>query len=184
VTHRYGIDVLLTAFAIARHRVPLRLLIHGRGEYMPDAQQLATQLGIGDQVTFSAGLLSTTEMAALVAQGDIGVVPNRNDIFTDGILPTKLMEYAALGIPSIVSRSTAVESYFSDDMVRFVEPADVDDLAEALVELATDPDRREALAHGAQRFSRQFRWADQAAGYAAIVDRLVRRNNDGKGEIP
>ncbi len=182
VTRRYGIDALLTAFAIARHRVPLRLLIHGRGEYMPEAQELALELGIANQVTFSKGLLSTAEMATLVAQGDIGVVPNRNDVFTDGILPTKLMEYAALGIPSIVSRSTAVESYFSDDMVRFVEPANVDDLAEALVELAADPDRREVLAHNAQRFSRQFRWADQAAEYAAIVDRLVRRNTDGKGE--
>ena len=180
VTHRYGIDVLLTAFAMARQRVPLRLTIHGRGEYVEPAQQLAGDLGIADAVTFSTALLSTQELAALVAGGDIGVVPNRNDLFTDGILPTKLMEYAALGIPTIVSRSTAVEGHFTDDMVRFVEPANAGDLAEALVELGLDPDRRASLAYAAQRFSRQFRWADQAAGYTALVDRLTQPNTHDK----
>ena len=173
VTRRYGIDVLLMAFAIARQRVPLRLLIHGRGEYMGEAQELANQLGMADAVTFSKSLLSTSELSALVTEADIGVVPNRNDLFTDDILPTKLMEYAALGIPSIVSRSTAVESQFTDEMVRFVEPANADELADAMVELAVDPDLRATLASGAQRFSRQFRWADQAAEYVALVDRLA-----------
>ena len=175
VTRRYGIDVLLMAFAIARQRVPLRLLIHGRGEYMGEAQELANQLGMADAVTFSKSLLSTSELSALVTEADIGVVPNRNDLFTDDILPTKLMEYAALGIPSIVSRSTAVESQFTDEMVRFVEPANADELADAMVELAVDPDLRATLASGAQRFSRQFRWADQAAEYVALVDRLARQ---------
>lgn len=175
LTQRYGIDVLLSAFAMARNRVPLRLLIHGRGEYMEEAQQLAGELGITDEVRFSTGLLPTSELAALVACGDIGVVPNRNDLFTDGILPTKLMEYATLGIPSIVSRSTAVERYFTDDMVRFVEPGDATQLADAMVELAADPDRRAMLAESAQRFSRQYRWSDQAAAYVAVVDRLAGR---------
>src|SRR5438874_8438514 len=30
----------------------------------------------------------------------------RRDVFTDGILPTKLLEYVALGIPAIVARTT------------------------------------------------------------------------------
>jgi glycosyltransferase involved in cell wall biosynthesis len=177
MTRRYGIDVLLMGFAMARKRVPLRLLIHGRGEYRDEALQLAQELGLGDVATFSTGLLSTAELSALITQGDIGVVPNRNDLFTDEILPTKLMEYAALGIPSIVSRSTAVESYFTDEMVRFVEPGNAEDLAEALVELANDPEQRAALATNAQRFSRQFRWTDQAAAYVALVDRLARQEN-------
>jgi glycosyltransferase involved in cell wall biosynthesis len=173
LTRRYGIDGLLMAFALARTRVPLRLLIHGRGEYRDEAMQLGEQLGLGDAVRWSTGHLATAELASLISHGDIGVVPNRNDVFTDEILPTKLMEYAALGIPTVASRSTAVESYFNDEMVRLVEPGDAEDMAEALVELATDPDRRATLAANAQRFSRQFQWADQAAAYAGLVDRLA-----------
>jgi glycosyltransferase involved in cell wall biosynthesis len=173
MTRRYGIDVLLMAFALARTRVPLRLLIHGRGEYRDEAMQLGEQLGLGDAVRWSTGHLSTSALSSLISHGDIGVVPNRNDVFTDEILPTKLMEYAALGIPTIASRSTAIESYFTDEMVRFVEPGDAEAMAEALVELASDPDRRATLATNAQRFSRQFQWADQAAAYVALVDRLA-----------
>jgi glycosyltransferase involved in cell wall biosynthesis len=76
-----------------------------------------------------------------------------------------------------VSRTTAVESHFTDDMVRFAEPGNAEDLAEALVELANDPEQRAALASNAQRFSRQFRWADQAADYVALVDRLAQPRN-------
>lgn len=177
LTRRYGIDVLLMAFALARKRTPLRLVIHGRGEYREDGIALAKDLGIDDAVTWSTGNLSTADLSALIGQGDIGVVPNRNDLFTDEILPTKLMEYVALGIPSVVSRTTAVESHFTDDMVRFAEPGNAEDLAAALVELANDPEQRSALASNAQRFSRQFRWADQAADYVALVDRLAQPRN-------
>jgi glycosyltransferase involved in cell wall biosynthesis len=172
LTRRYGIDVLLLAFALARKRVPLRLLIHGRGEYRDEAIQLGEELGLGTDVTWSGGHLSSAELVTLITRGDIGVVPNRNDLFTDEILPTKLMEYAALGIPSLASRSTAVESYFTDEMVRFVEPGNAEDMAEALVELANHPEQRATLAANAQRFSRQFQWTDQAAGYVALVDSL------------
>jgi glycosyltransferase involved in cell wall biosynthesis len=183
LTRRYGLDILLTAFADARARHPMRLLIHGRGEFADDARRLANDLGLGDAVTFSNALLTTDELAALIGQGDIGVVPNRNDILTDGILPTKLMEYAALGIPGIVSRSTAVASYFTDDMVRFVEPGNSDDLADALVELAAHPEERAALARNAQRFSREHRWSDQAAAYVDLVERLAdaRSTKSGNG---
>jgi glycosyltransferase involved in cell wall biosynthesis len=95
----------------------------------------------------------------VLADADIGVVPNRRNPFTEGILPTKLMEYAALGLPAIVSRTSVVQSYFTDDMVHYVAPESVDDLRCALIELASDPGARRRLATNIRRFTRQHTWS-------------------------
>lgn len=173
LTHRYGVDQLVRAVASIGDRLPLRLIVHGRGELVPELEALVARLGIGHRVTMSTELLPTAALPDLIAQADIGVVPNRNDVFTDGILPTKLMEYAALGIPAVVARSTATTAYFDDSMVRYVEPNDVSALAVAIEELARDPDRRLALARSAQSFTDQYGWSREAERYVDIVEEMV-----------
>jgi glycosyltransferase involved in cell wall biosynthesis len=183
ITYRYGLDVLLRAFALASERTPLRLLVHGRGEYLEDLRMLVDELGISGRVEFSTRLLATTDLADLIERADIGVVPNRKDTFTDGILPTKLLEYAALGVPAIVSRSTAVEAYFTSDMVRFVAPGDVAQLADAIVELASNAELRESLASEARQFTEQHLWEDEARSYVGLVNEAIdqkRLEREGK----
>ena len=173
LTYRYGVDQLVRAVAVLRDRLPVHLIIHGRGELVSNLEALVAELGIADRVVMSTQLLPTAALPDLIAQADIGVVPNRNDVFTDGILPTKLMEYAALGIPAVVARSTATTAYFDDSMVRYVEPDDVPALAAAIEELAVDPDRRLALARAAQFFTDRYAWSREAERYIDIVEHMV-----------
>lgn len=175
ITHRYGIDVLLDALASVRERRDVRLILHGRGEYLPAVERHIEELGLGDAVELSTALVPTAALPEIIGRADIGIVPNRRDIFTDGILPTKLMEYAALGIPAIVSRTSATEAYFTDEMVRYVDPGDAAALAEAILELADDPGRRRDLAERAQEFSVGHRWLDEAGRYVELVERLAAR---------
>jgi glycosyltransferase involved in cell wall biosynthesis len=177
-THRYGLDLLIRALAHARERHPLQLLLHGRGEFLGEMRRMVDELGLHDSVRFSTEPLPTEALPDLIRSAEMGVIPYRSDVFTDGILPTKLMEYAALGIPAIVSRTPAVEAYFGDDMVRFVEPGSVQGLADALSELAARPQLRTALALNALRFAQERRWESEAATYAAVVERAGRRRNN------
>jgi glycosyltransferase involved in cell wall biosynthesis len=173
VTHRYGIDILLRAVAQARDRVPLRLTLHGRGEMAGEVSALVDDLGLTDIVTLSREKLAVEDLAALIAEADIGVVPNRNDVFTDGILPTKLMEYAAIGVPAIVARSSATTAYFTDDMVRYVDPEDAPAMADAIVELAQRPDLRRDLAVRARAFQDAHPWSAEADRYLSLVEALA-----------
>ena len=166
--------MLLDALARVRAERPVRLILHGRGEYLPAVEARIAELGLADAVELSTALVPTGDLPGIVGRADIGIVPNRRDVFTDGILPTKLMEYAALGIPAIVTRTSAVEAYFTDEMVSFVEPEDPAGLAAAIIALADDPARREALAVRAQSFSTEHRWPNEAERYVALVEGLVR----------
>jgi len=172
LTERYGLDVALRAVAIARQELPLRLIIHGHGDLAEALPGLAAELGVADHVEFSTKRLPSEELPALLRRADAAVVPYRRDIFTDGILPTKLMEYVALGIPAIVSRTPVVEEYFDDSMVRFVPADDVEALAGAMVELGRDPAKRAEIARNAARFSERHAWPRTAAEYVAMVREL------------
>ena len=175
LTHRYGVDLLVRALAVARERIPLRATIHGRGELTDDLRELIGELGLADVVRLSTTRLHATDLAEMIAEADIGVVPNRNDVFTDGILPTKLMEYAGLGVPAVVARSSATTDYFDETMVRYVEPGDVAAMADAIVDLAMDPDGRRGMAVRAQSFTASHPWSAEAARYVSMIEDLAAR---------
>jgi glycosyltransferase involved in cell wall biosynthesis len=176
LTQRYGIDVAIRAVDIVRERIPqVHLTIHGAGEYQETLMKLTDELGLGQHVSFSTRFMPTSELPQFIAKADIGLVPYRCDVFTDGILPTKLMEYVALGRPVIAARTRAIATYFDDTMVQFFTPGDSYDLARCILALYTDRHRLAQLAENAGTFNQQYNWTKIGAQYVALVDRLSTR---------
>lgn len=176
LVERYGVEVLLRAFSRARaQNSRMSLRIYGGGDFRPRALELADELGLGDAVEFSPGMVPVDDLPRLLADTDVGVVPNLANTFTRHILPTKLMEYSALGLPAIASRTETVPTYFSSEMVRFVEPGDIDALAEAMVELAADRTRRSRLADSIRSFATQHNWTNYKRVFFNAIDGVAAR---------
>lgn len=178
LTKRYGLDLLVKAVGTARHEIPdIHLTIHGRGEFYPELVELVDELHLEEQIRFSTKLIPIEELPDLIRQADLGVVPYRGDIFTDGILPTKLMEYSALNVPVIASRTGAISEYFDETMVKFVNPGDLSSLVEGIMDLFRDRNQLSHYAENAKKFNQQFSWEKVSAGYVALVDGL---SNSGR----
>ncbi len=176
VTHRYGLDLALHALDMVRRDVPeVRLTIFGRGDGMPEVEELIERLGLADLVRVREDVVPREDLPDIIASGDVGIVPYRNDVFTDGIVPTKLMEYAAMEIPCIAARTTAIDSYFRDAMVEFFEPGDIEGLADRIRQLRADPERRAQLARASVSFTRRYSWEQVGPEYVALVRRLSER---------
>jgi glycosyltransferase involved in cell wall biosynthesis len=173
LTKRYGVDLVIRAVDIVREQIPsIHLTIHGKGEYYQDLVGLVSRLELDTHVRFSTDYVPTTELPRLIGSADVGVVPNKRNVFTDGILPTKLMEYVALGTPVIAARTPAIAAYFDDNMVKFFEPGNITDLANCIVELYSDRRRLAQLARNSDKFNQRYSWTKVAADYVALVDRL------------
>ncbi len=173
LAQRYGVDLLLRAVAAARQEIPgLHLTIHGNGEFYQELVRLADELSLEACVAFSTQLLPIAELPRLIQQADVGIVPNRRDLFTDGILPTKLMEYAALQMPVIAARTPAVAAYFDESMVELFTPGDPAALTQAILRLYQDPARRAHLARNIERFNQAYNWTQVAATYCALVEQV------------
>jgi glycosyltransferase involved in cell wall biosynthesis len=173
LTHRYGLDLAIRAVDALRDEIPgLHLTIHGRGDAVDELAALIRERALESVVELSTDSVPAEELPDMIADADLGVVPYRDDVFTDGIVPTKLMEYAAVGIPCVAARTTAISTYFTSTMTELFTPGDVDDLAAKIRELHADRQRLDELADGSRRFKDRYRWAQVQADYVALVTRL------------
>jgi glycosyltransferase involved in cell wall biosynthesis len=170
VTYRYGLDLAVRAVGLlADGDDKISLTVLGHGDQMPELFELVRELGLEDRVELRDELLPAEELPSIIAGADLGVVPYRDDVFTDGLLPTKLMEYAAVGLPSVAARTTAIEHYFRDTMVEFFTPGDAEDLARVVRELCASPDELERLANAAGVFRAKHNWHDAGRAYVELV---------------
>lgn len=170
LTYRYGVDLLLEAVALLRDRLPhVHLTLLGDGDLRPELVAQRDRLDLHRQVSLSDGMVDVAKLPEAIRAADVGVVPTRPGVFTDGLLPTKLMEFVAMGTPVIAARTPTVESYFDDDMVQYFTPGDARDLADAILAMAGDPARRRALADNADAFNHKYDVRSMAAGYATVV---------------
>jgi glycosyltransferase involved in cell wall biosynthesis len=170
LTHRYGIDLGLQALSLVlRDLNNVFMTIHGRGEFLDDLKRSARTLAIGEHVYFSTEFVPIEDLPELIATADLGIVPYRKDIFTDGILPTKLMEYAAMGIPVLAARTSAISEYFDETMVEFFTPGNVEELACAIKKLIQDSSRLEELRLNIQKFNHSYRWDKHREDYVRLV---------------
>lgn len=170
---RYGLDIAIRAVHQLRDDIPgLRFRIGGYGEELMHLQRLIEQLDLSDHVSL-AGWIPPTQIPAFVADADLGVVPYRQDTFTDLIYPTKAFEYMAMGLPVIMSSLAGVVELFPQLPGLFFQPDDVDGLAQHILCLYREPERLRRLAEDVQRAYAPYRWEGQRRNYLALVRRMV-----------
>jgi glycosyltransferase involved in cell wall biosynthesis len=173
VVERYGLDLAVKAIGQVRQVVPeINLTILGVGDYSDTLAQMIQDLELSQHVTFYHEIRPAQELPDFISGSNLGIVPYRNDPFTDGLLPTKLLEYAALGIPSIASRTTAIEALFKDTMVEFFTPGDISDLARCILSLYHSHERVNELARGCRKFNEQYNWSKMGREYTSLIEQL------------
>ena len=171
---RYGLDLAIKAVDKIRSEIPdIHLTLVGGGDYQESLVELAEELKLKNGYVKFIKTVPVEKLPNLIAAADVAVVPYRNDPFADTLLPTKLMEYAAMGLPAIVARTTAISIYFDDSMVKFFKPGDVEDLARCIIELHDDTIQRMELSKGIRQFNERYNWEKQSNAYVQVVDKLA-----------
>lgn len=170
----YGLEVLIEAIARIGSELPVRADIYGDGPYRARLEAAVARTATGDRIHLN-GPVPIEELPPLIAAADVGVVPSLPEPYMQYSLSTKLLEYAAMGVPIVASDLRTIRTHFTADAIRYVPGADPGALADALRSLAADPVAAARLGAEAHRQEAQYEWADQAGRYVAIVDRLLAR---------
>jgi glycosyltransferase involved in cell wall biosynthesis len=113
------------------------------------------------------------QIAEIMATVDLGVVPKRKDSFGNEAFSTKILEFMAMNVPVVASRTLIDEYYFSDRMVQFFESGNAEDLAVKILDLMENPDRRIALCNRSSEFVAKNNWDVKKHEYLDLVDRLM-----------
>ena len=170
----YGLDVALDGLARIRDDLRWRLDVYGDGPWRPAIESAIARNDLDGRVTLH-GRVPIDDLPALLAAGDIGLVPSLPEPYLQYSLSTKLLEYAAMGVPTIATDLGTFRHHFSERALRFVPGADPDALARAVESLAADPSGTVAMGLEARRQARAYDWEVQRARYLEIVDRLSSR---------
>jgi glycosyltransferase involved in cell wall biosynthesis len=175
LARRLGLDIAMRAVEKVRRQIPeIEFRIIGAGEEREALVALREELDLQKQVTFSDGFVPVEKIPEMIRDADLGLIPLRVSAGTDIMLPTKLLEYVSMGIPCIVPRTRTIARYFDDEMVQFFDAEDVDSLADAIVELRRDSQRRVRLAEQAlERFGRAHSWTVHKKVYTDLVEQLL-----------
>lgn len=150
----HGAPVLARAFVNDAHRVQnLHLLLVGDGNELEATSELVKEGGLVNRMTMT-GQVPPWEIPGYLDACDILVAPHvplaeDTDFFGS---PTKLFEYMASGKAIVASRLGQIGDVLEHGSTAWmVEPGSVDDLAEALLRVATAPELRNELGTNARR---------------------------------
>ena len=164
-----GVDILIEAFKKVAHKHPdWKLKIMG---WYPDSKELNAAIGGHPQI-YHHPPVPHDEIPKHIGSCGILALPSRSDA-----LARVLLEGMAAGKPRVGSRVDGTPSIINDGVDGFlVEPENVDDLAEKLDMLMSDPDLRSKLGKMGEvraktEFSNEQYFMKLANFYTEVIDK-------------
>ena len=163
-----GTPLLVQAAQILKQRgVDAHFLIMGFPS-VPHYQQMASDLGVADRITFT-GKVVYEEAPAHLALGDVAVAPKLSA--TEGC--GKILNYMAMALPTIAFDTPVSREYLGSLGVYAERTGDPAALADAIAGLLNDPRRRIELGQRLrERAARHFSW-DRAGRHLLTIYRSV-----------
>jgi glycosyltransferase involved in cell wall biosynthesis len=175
IEDRYGHDTIVEAARLLRDELPqLRVVIPGRGSFVPEMLRLIETYGLKDVVSFE-GWVSRSRLNDLLFTADVGIVAQKASPYSHLVHTYKMVDYWIFGLPVIASRLQATAELYDDNVIEYFEPADPEDLARAIRRLHDDPRRREELARNGKTAHEQHGWATQRQTFVGVYDTLFER---------
>ena len=159
VSYVYGYETILEAAALLASEDPsIHLLIVGDGSQKGSVSEIVAARGLGNVTLLPAQ--PHTRIRGLLAAADLSASALLPLPVTRGQLPVRILEAMAMARPVAFSGAGVAARLVAESGAgKSVAPGDARALADALAELAADPERR--AQHG-------------AAGRATILDRFNR----------
>jgi glycosyltransferase involved in cell wall biosynthesis len=173
-----GVQYLLQALSDLRDRHPTtHLMVAGTGNYRTELENMVTDLGLSEYVTF-CGHITRDELYALYSRAQVLVVPS--------VWPEPFgkvgIEAMSVGRPVVASNVGGIAEWLSDGETGFlVPPEDSEALRERVDRLFTDPELLRRMSSEAVVQAQQFSIEEHVTRVLAIYDEVIARYADTKG---
>jgi glycosyltransferase involved in cell wall biosynthesis len=169
----YGLDRALDGLAALRPGLRWRLDVYGDGPWRPAIEAAVERLGL--ETVRLHGRVALDDLPGFIAASDIGLVPSLPEPYLQYSLSTKLLEYAAMGLPVVATDLATFRHHFTDAALRYVPGGEPAALARAIEALVDDPEATVGFGDEARRQAAAYDWEVQRARYLAIVGDLIER---------
>jgi phosphatidylinositol alpha-1,6-mannosyltransferase len=173
LVHRKGQDVLIEAMPGILREVPeAHILMIGEGPYRSYLENRVKALGLHERITF-IGRIQYADLPKYICVGDLFVMPSRSRLAgleVEG-LGIVYLEASACGLPVIAGNSGgAPDAVLEGETGLVVDGTSKAEVAAAVVELLSDPDRSKAMGiRGRQWIIQEWRWEIWSSRFAQLL---------------
>ena len=169
ILQRYGLQTMLQAVPLLTEEIPhLKVHIIGDGDFFPHMKKMAHDMGIEGYLNCT-GVIPYEQVSKYIAMADICVAPMLDDVGT----PNKVLEYIAMGKPTISTDLPGLKALFDDNTIVYYHPGDTNELADRILELYQNPEKRNALSTSAKELYRQYHWPITKQVYLGVYKQLL-----------
>ena len=172
-----GIFTLLEAVERVPDEYDVRFVLGGRYASEEVEKRIRSHVDRSDRVELVGWLPSLADVIDLYREADVGLMcfhpgPNRNDAVHRS---NKLFQYMAAGLPILVSDIEAWADLVEEVGCGVaVDPERPDEIADAMVELAENPEKRAEMGkNGHEAALDQFNWDTQREKLLDLYERLT-----------
>jgi glycosyltransferase involved in cell wall biosynthesis len=168
-----GLDIAVRAMEIVgQKRNDIEFHIYGDGPEKNTVEKFVESLHLSNRVKIF-GPAPVEEIVEKLFDTDLGLVPKRGDNFGGEAFSTKILEFMAMGVPALISKTRIDAYYFDDDHVLFFESGNEKDLAEKILLIAENKTLREKLTNNGLRYIQSNNWDVKKKLYLDIIDSLM-----------
>jgi glycosyltransferase involved in cell wall biosynthesis len=165
-----GLDTLIRAVAAARRRgVDVLCIIAGEGDGRTQLEQLSKELDVQSSVRL---LGFRRDVPAIFGAADVVAIPS---VSLESFSYTTL-EGMASGRPVIGSRIGGIPELITEDVGRLTTPRDPEGIAEAIVELAGDAEKRAIMGRNAVLRAKKFTLDACVDGIEKVYAKLMQNS--------
>ncbi len=163
-----NVEVLLRAVAMLRDiGVAAELAIAGHGSQEPTLRALARELGIAQQARF-LGTLPQDELAQVLRISDVFAIMSTSE--TQSMV---MMQAMASGVPVVAVNARALPEFVGPANGVLVDPHDPGQLARALGDLLTSPERRRQLGSAGRLCAERYNIGTVTDGWESLYRSVV-----------
>ncbi|MFH1051041.1 MAG: glycosyltransferase family 4 protein [bacterium] len=165
-----SVDHLVKAFSIVKREIPdAQLHFLGRGDFRPELEKLAIELGIENSTKFF-GFVTEEEKIKYLSLAHCAV----NTSMKEGWGITNI-EANACGTPVISADVPGLrDSVLKDESGLLYEYGNIEQLTELLIKVLKDNSLREYLSEGAVRWAKTFSWAQSADLMLEKIEKVIK----------
>lgn len=162
--HAQGLEVILKAAGLLKHRPDLKFLIMGSGPEKGKLMEMANQEALSN-VIFRDPVDKKT-MPHIVASCDAAIIPLKKLDLFKGAIPSKVFENLAMKKPILLGvEGEARELFIEQGRAGLAfEPENAEDLARVILQLADDKDLREQTGANALQYVKGMFNREKIAG--------------------
>jgi glycosyltransferase involved in cell wall biosynthesis len=147
--------------------------IYGKGDGVNDLKQTIDQYNLSDHVKYH-GQIPLSDIPEKLYNSDIGIVSYHISEATNLMLPLKLMENIAMGLPTMTVRNKAIDYYFEDDELIYYIAGDADSFCDQLLDLVQSPNSLKTFAIKASQINNRLNWEDEKVKYLNIIESIIK----------